>query len=204
MSDTLPASAVESWNALIRRAPRILLVSFLIALASYTVAAKMPVSYNVHFSYVVSQEAKEVPPGFRYDGYYALSASDLFTATLASWIAQPQTIVAAYEASSMPLPTQDAVDLGKYIHAEKAAPGLVNITVENPSQETAEAVAGGIAKIVPVFIAQQNTVGTPAVTFRAISSRPWTGTSRIAPLPIALVFFMFAFLAQIIGVLLLK
>lgn len=191
----------DSLEVLVSKIPRVLIVSFIAALASYGITAKIPVSYDVHVSYVVSQEGREATPGFRYDGYYALSATDLFAATLAAWIAQPQIIALAYKASDISLPTYDAIDLGKRIRSEKAAPGLVNITVRDRSRETAERIARGVAKIVPAFIAQQNTTGTPAVTFRGIASDSWTGVSRIAPLPIALVVFMFALFAQILWIL---
>lgn len=188
-------NAIES---LTHQTPRILIASFIVALLGYSIAAKIPVSYDVHLSYVVSQEGREDTPGFRYDGYYALSATDLFAATLAAWIAQPQTIARAYKAADVSLPTYDAIDLGKHIRSEKAAPGLVNVTIRDSSQNIAESVTRGVANIVPAFIAQQNTTGTPAVTFRGIASDSWTGVSRIAPLPIALVVFMFALFVQIL------
>ncbi len=191
----------DSLESLANTTPRILIASFMIAFVAYGIAAKIPVSYDVHLSYVVSQEGGQATPGFRYDGYYALSATDLFAATLASWIAQPQTIALAYKTSDIPLPTNDAIDLGKRIRSEKTAPGLVNITVRDHSRETAEQIVRGVTKIIPAFIAQQNTTGTPAVTFRGIASDSWTGMSRIAPLPIALVVFVFVLFIQILWIL---
>lgn len=196
MNELLP------WEKLSRKTPAILIVSFTCALVAYIVAAKLPVSYDVHLSYVVSMQKREAASDFRYDGYYALSATDLFTATLASWTAQPQTIARAYQAANIPLPTYDMIDLGKRVRAEKSAPGLVNITVLDSSRETAEAIAKGMTEVVSAFILQQNTAGTPAVMFSATAFDPWTGMSRIAPFPIALVIFVFVLLACSIGVLL--
>lgn len=195
MNDILP------WEKLSRKTPYILGISFVFAIIGYITAAKLPVSYDVYLSYIVSMEKREAAPDFRYDGYYALSAADLFTTTLASWIAAPQTIANAYQAAHISLPTYDAIDLGKRVRAEKSAQGLVNITVRDSSRETAEAVAKGIAEIVPAFVAQQNTAGTPAVAFRVTVSGPWTGMSRVAPFPIALVVFVFVLLTYSIGVL---
>lgn len=183
---------------------RTLLIGFLAAVLGYTIAARLPVSYDVHFSYAISRG--EGPPSkeFQYDGYYALSAIDLFTTTLAAWIASPEIIASGYASSDVPLPTRDAVDLVKHVRTEKAAPGLVRVTVQDVSQKTAEAVAKGITEIVPSFIQKQNEHISPAITFRAAVSQPWTSMNRVAPLPITLVIFIFVLLVQIIGMLLFK
>lgn len=183
------------------KTPRILTISFILALIAYGIAIKIPVSYDVHLSYIVSQQERETSAQFRYDGYYALSATDLFTATLAAWVREPQTIAAAYRAAGIAIPTYDAIDLTKHVRSEKAAPGLVNITITDSSRQTAEAVAGGVVEIIPSFIEGQNTAGTPAVSFRSTLSGPWTGMSRIAPFPIALVVFLFALVSQILWIL---
>lgn len=204
MPSDVPPTVIESWGAVRRHAFRSILISLLLAVIAYVIAVKIPVSYDTHFSYTVSQQSREASSAFRYDGYYSLSATDLFTATLAAWITAPQTIVSAYASAHVALYTSDAIQLTKNIRAEKVAPGLINITVRNASKDSAEAVAHGIATIVPVFIQEQNTAGTPAVMFRAIDSSMWTGVSRIAPIPIALVCFVFVLLVQLILVLLLR
>ncbi len=188
---------MESWEGLMGRIPILLVVSLVVAVLGYGIAVRLPVSYDVHFSYVVSIEQREVAPIFRYDGYYALSATDLFAGTLASWIVTPETVVAAYHEAGITLPTEDAIDLTKNILAEKAASQLVKITVKNPSKQKAESLAKGVMGIVPKLIEQYNKNGTPAVTFSAVASIPWTGVSRIAPLPIAIVLFVFVFFAGI-------
>lgn len=190
--------ARKSWEAFVRRIPTLLAVSFIVAIVGYGVAVRLPVSYDVHGSYVVSQEEREVSSGFRYDGYYALSATDLFTATLAAWITSPETVVRAYEEAGVPLPTEDAIDLVKNIRAEKAAPQLVTITVRDSSKADAEKLAGGVAKVIPTFVEQYNTTGTPAATFSVVASQRWTGVSRIAPFPVALVLFIFVFLVGMV------
>ncbi|OGY31600.1 MAG: hypothetical protein A3C02_04740 [Candidatus Andersenbacteria bacterium RIFCSPHIGHO2_02_FULL_45_11] len=181
--------------------PRILVASFILALIAYGMALKIPVSYDVHLSYVVSQQEREASPQFRYDGYYALSATDLFTATLAAWVAEPHIIAQAYKAADIQIPTYDAINLTKHVRSVKAAPGLVNITVSDSSRQAAEAVAKGITQIIPPFIEEQNTAGTPAVSFRSTLSGPWTGMSRVAPFPITLVVFVFALVSQILWIL---
>ncbi len=196
MSNDVSEPVLQSLGALSSKVPRILITSFILAIIAYGVALKIPVSYDAHLSYVVSQQEREASAQFRYDGYYALSATDLFTATLAAWIGEPQTIAQAYKAANVQIPTYDAIDLTKHVRSQKTAPGLVSITVTDSSRETAEAVAKGIAEIIPSFIERQNTTGTPAVSFRSSVSGPWTGVSSVAPFPIALVVFVFGLLVH--------
>lgn len=198
MEHTPFADAVQSWEYLSRRIPVLLIASIIAGIVAYGVASRLPVSYDVSLSYVVSQESRDPVSDFRYDGYYAISATDLFTTTLASWIVSPETVVRFYEKAHIPLPTEDPISLSKRIIAIKAAPQLVNITVKHPSKLEAEKLAAGIAQVVPAFVEQYNTTGSPASRFAVVASSPWTGVSRIAPLPISLIVFVFVF---IVGVL---
>lgn len=190
--------ARKTWDAFVKRIPVLIAVSLVVAITGYGVVIRLPVSYVVHGSYVVSQEGREVAPGFRFDGYYALSATDLFTGTLAAWIVSPETVVRAYQEASVSLPTEDPIDLVKSIRAEKVAPQLIAITVKNSSKAAAEKLASGVARIVPELVTQYNTTGTPAATFAVVASQPWTGVSRIAPFPVALVLFLFVFLTGMV------
>jgi hypothetical protein len=180
---------------------KLLGISIILGILAYGIAVRIPASYDVHMSYVISLENREGTSGFRYDGYYALSTMDLFTTTLTAWATAPETIVRAYKQSGIELPTEDAVKLGKNIRAGKAAPQLVKVTVSDSSKDHAEQLARGVAAVIPELVDEYNKSSKNTATFSVVASEPWTGVSRVAPLPIALTVFVFVLIVCVIWVL---
>ncbi len=179
-----------SFRVLARNFYKLLGISILVATLGYGIAKQFPATYEVNFSYMVSMEQRDESSNFRYDGYYALSATDLFSATLAGVIVSPETIVAAYGGANIPLPTEDTIDLVKSIRSEKVAPQLVRVRVRNASRERAEDISSGLMDAVEGSVDQYNQKGNTAIVFRAIATTPWTSTQRPDPLPIAISLFM--------------
>lgn len=172
----------------------ILGISIIAAIVSYGIAKNIPGTYEVHYSYMISMDQKDVAPGFRYDGYYALSAADLFSATLASMVSSPETIIAAYAAAGIQPPTQDAIRLVRIVRSEKAAPQMVRITVTDASKKNAEDLTAGLISVLGNQIETYNAKGLSSIVFHAIPTEPWTGQSKVAPIPIAVSVFTLFFL----------
>src|SRR3989338_3499521 len=120
-----------SFRALNRALPLICAAGIAAAGLGYGIARKIPPSYEVHFSYIVALQERDTSPGFRYDGYYALSGTELFSSTLASLIASPEMIVQAYQEAKLPVSTQDPFALTKRVRAQKAASQLVQKTISD-------------------------------------------------------------------------
>ncbi|MBI3251459.1 MAG: hypothetical protein HYZ62_00940 [Candidatus Andersenbacteria bacterium] len=187
-----------------RRLPAILLISVVATLIAYGVASRFQPKYIVHFSYVVSQVSRDETPDFRFDGYYALSATDLFTTTLASWMTTPEHVVAAYTAAGLPLPTNDAREIVKAVEAKKAGPQLVQVGISDESKVRAEALAQGLQEVVAAQVKTYHSQGTPAVSFRVMADTPWTSLQKLPIRMIVWGTFVFAFLFLLNGALLLE
>ena len=170
----------------------ILALSILVSVIGYGITKKIPGMYEVHFSSMVSMDQKDVTPGFTYDGYYGLSAIDLFSTTLARIADSPETVVAAYKKANIELPTQDAISLVRTIDSEKAAPQLVRITVKNASKQHAERLAAGLLFELQRAVEQYNA-NLLSSTFHVTFTPSWTSQNLINPIPIAASLFMLVF-----------
>jgi capsular polysaccharide biosynthesis protein len=188
--DTIQGSLNALWQSFFF----ILGASIIIGILAYGITKNIPGAYEVHFSYMVSLDQKDTTPGFRYDGFYAISAVDLFSSTLASIADSPETVVAAYKKANMALPTQDAIRLVRTVRSEKSAPQLVRITVKDASKKNAEQLASALMFVVNSAIDEYNTKGLSSITFHGVSTEPWTSMNEVAPLPVAATFFMVMFL----------
>lgn len=185
-----------------KRAPLILLVSVLAALVAYGVVNRVKPSHIVHFSYVVSLVQRDTAPEFRFDGFYAIQATDLFASTLASWMKTPEQIVAAYQEAGLELPASDAREILKAVEATKTGPQLVQVAVKNATKEKAESLAQGLQTVVEKQVATYHDKGTPAIAFRVVADTPWTSLQKLPIKMIVSGTFVFVFLFLLNAVLL--
>lgn len=190
------------WKVVPQRLPVMLLISVAAAFAAFVIVRQAGPGYQVHWSYLVSLQERDTVNEYRFDGYYALSATDLFAATLAKWIQAPETIVAAYRAAGFELPNVDPRGLTKQVEAVKSAPQLVEVTVRHSERETAEALAAGLQEVMIGNVEQYHDQGVPAVSFGVVATEPWTGTTRLSAPVIVTATFLFTFFITLNAILL--
>ncbi len=194
MSDQVPLSLRDSIRALKRAALMTLAISVALALLAYAIAARMPVVREAHFSVSVLLNEREDAADFRYDGYYALSAADLFSDTVAGLLSSPEVIASAYQRAGIVLPSEDARRLARTVRVEKGASRLVRIAVSGDSAAQAESLADALAAVIADEVERYNSAGDGSVSFVMKASDPWIGAKTAAPLPVALAVFLAVFL----------
>ncbi len=158
----------------------LVVVSALVAAGAYGLTARLPTTYQVHFSYLVALTQREGPTAdYHFDGYYALQATDLFTTTVAAWTTTPEVIVAAYQVAKLPVPTADTRVLLQKITAEKSAPQLIEVTVHDTQAQIAQALAYGLQTVMQKQVELYQQQGSPALTFKIVPTNVWTGEQRV-------------------------
>lgn len=185
-----------------KKMPYALFISLFFALIAYGISNNIKPSYEVHYSYLTSLSNRDTTSDFRFDGYYALQATDLFTATFAGWVATPEVVVAAYKEGEIELPSQNPYELSKTIHAEKTAPQLVQITVKNESKNTAEKLARGLQAVMQRNVDDYQAKDTTAIHFNVTTTPSWTGLVSVSSLLITVATFVFVLFFAINAVLL--
>jgi len=181
---------------------RIILLSLALALVALAVVNRVGPTYQVHFSYLISLSEREMAQEFRFDGFYALQATDLFAATLSEWVQTPEVIVDAYRESGLVLPDRDPKWLTRVVRAEKAAPQLVTVVISHSDAEAAMLLSDGLRRVMERNVARYHDEGIPAVTFRVVATEPWSGVQERSGGVISGATFVFSFLFLINGVLL--
>ncbi len=193
MSDTVTAY----WQALLRRLPLLLLLSFLAGAIAYGISSSVAPVHVVHFSYLVSLSQREAASDFRFDGYYALQATDLFASTLAKWIQTPEVISTAHQEAGLKLSSTDPRTIRRMVNAEKTAPQLVEVTIRDADSARAEQLGEGLRTVMEKNIALYHDQGIPALTFRAVPTASWTGKPAVATNVITIATFIFALFISI-------
>lgn len=161
------------WPRVGRAVPWLLALSVLLALLAAGTVSRFGDSWTVHFSYVVSLKEREATAAYRFDGYYALQAIELFTKTLAEWVVAPEMVAQAHRAAGLPEPT----GVLKVIEAEAAAPQLVRVTVRAPERAQAEQLAVGVQTAMAAALQRNGPAGVPEVPFNVVATEPWARAS---------------------------
>ena len=130
---------LQYWLAVKREIWKVLLISVAVSLLAYAIAVRVGPSHQAHFSYLVSLSEREEGADYRFDGYYAISATDLFASTLAAWARAPEVIAEVYDRAEVEWEGDDPRQLVKSITADKTAPQLVEITVRHSNPEVVQA-----------------------------------------------------------------
>ncbi len=179
----------QFWKAL----PLLLLVSFFAGFIAYVVSSRIETTYEAHFSYLVALSAREEVEEYRFDGYYALQATDLFSRTLAQWLVAPETIARAFNDAGLELPNGGAGALARFVRADQTSPQLVQVTARGKSRLDAEILAEGVRVVIQRNIEEYHDVGIPAVSFRVVATDEWVGMKRVSVSVITISVFVFTF-----------
>lgn len=149
------------------------------SLLAYGIVSRVKPQYEVHFSYAVSLEQREQSQEYRFDGFYALQATDLFTATLASWIKAPEIIVKAHEVAGLESPT-DPREVSRAVRSDKTAPQLVQVTVRHTSKEFSQELAQALQEVIREEVERYHDQGIPELSFAVVATEPWVGLVGIS------------------------
>jgi capsular polysaccharide biosynthesis protein len=194
----------QYWRTVQQKTPIVLMVSFVVALVAWMIVRGIGASYEVHFSYLISLSQREEVSDYSFDGYYALQATDLFTATLAQWIKTPEVIVEAHKEAEINLKSSDPRALGRRIKAVKTAPQLIEVTVKGESRQETERLAQGVRMVMKNNVERYHDKGIPALRFRVVETEPWVGQQKLSIVPIVVATFIFIFFMGINVVLLME
>lgn len=190
------------WNAVKNALPIILFVSLVSTLVAYGISSRATVFAQAHFSLMVSLSDRETSGQYQFDGYYALSATELFAETLSSLITSPEAIVEAHSIVGIPLVSNNPRKVVKIVKAAKTASQLVQVTVIQESPSDALRLAEGVMRVAVDHVARYNAEGIPAIRFRVVATKPWVGSSEIAVSLISVATLLFTFFISVNGVLL--
>lgn len=187
----------RAWREVQRRLVWLLLVSAAAGVLSWTTAERLGRQAEVHFSYLVSLSDREGRGSYRFDGYYALSAINLFSETLAEWISRPEVVAEAVRRAELKNIPREARALQRLVTAQRSAPQLVAVTVRAGEAAVTMQLARHLQAVVSENVERYHEAGTPALRFRVVASEPWAGQRVIDAPVVGVAAFLFVLFAAI-------
>jgi len=122
----------------------ILLVTILAGASSFVFTLASPVIYDTSLSLFITPSASQDTQDYKYDGYYAIKASELFSDTVKQWLESPEVVVEIYKKAEIDLELTSLRKLRKIFSAYKMSPQYVEVRFKAKNKEEAQKVTNTI------------------------------------------------------------
>lgn len=116
------------------------------AIATFIFTAKQPSYYNSSLSLLVSSSQIQETQDYRFDGYYTIQATDLFSNNIEAWLKSPEVVSGIFNASKINVGVSNIKELAKIFKAEKLAPHYVEVRYKTSSEQDAGRIASAITE----------------------------------------------------------
>lgn len=159
----------------------ILAFTLLVGAMGLILATSTPPKYQTSVSFSIALTQKQQTPDYQYDGYYAIRAAELVSQTLISWFLTPSVILDIYQDAGI---SPKISNLNRFVARFKArqhAAQNIVITFKEQDEQTAEAIAGSIVKIVEQKGEALNTTQQHEALFDVQGSTPVIVQTRWNP-----------------------
>lgn len=200
----LSPEVVPYFGKLLRTLPVLLLVSFVLAISTYVYVTTRPIVYEIRFSYLIALTERDTPSEYRFDGFYALQATDLFGATLAKLIQSPEIVSASFIEAGIEDVPEDPRELARIVSAEKTAPQLVQVAIRYKNREQARRLTEELQAVVDREVDAYHDQAIPAVQFSVSTTDIWEGETVLAAPLISSIVFLAALFLGVNGILFLQ
>lgn len=154
------------WKPLKKVFPFLIAASLIVGLVAIGVVRQQGSKSRLDFSYMVvgQREAATSSPVYRFDDYYALQATELFSKSLAAWLSAPATIAAA-------LGREDRHDLV----VTAPAAGLIHLTLSSANPAVLPYLRQVVDQLARQYLDRYNA-SNPSIVFRIEAAPEWVRT----------------------------
>lgn len=144
----------------------------LIVFATMLFTFMSPAYYEASFSFLVSRSGADSTADYKYDGYYALMATDLIADTVEQWLKNPEAVQSIYAKAGVDGKFKSLKDMARKFKAMKLTSQLVEVRLKAERSEDAKKVAEAASGILKSKIAASNNTEEKNGTFKVIDSEP--------------------------------
>ncbi len=126
----------------------ILAIGVVAALSAFLFSTFQPVEYETSLPILISKNKTQETDDFKYDGYYALQASEMLADTIAEWTKSPATVNAIYQEAEAFGNFGSIKSYAKKFTAKKMSSQHIEIKFNSGAKESAEKISSAAVKII--------------------------------------------------------
>ncbi|MBU1148830.1 hypothetical protein KKI23_01935 [Patescibacteria group bacterium] len=150
----------------------IIIFTLLVVLVSLVWAYYKPPVYQSSISFSVNRINRQSTEYYEYDGYYAISASELFSQTLMSWFMTPSVLLEIYEEAGVDPEIKSLASFTNRFKARQYASQNIVVTFKEKNEDEATKISQSIINTVQTKSAELNQTVDQKSIFEVVGSGP--------------------------------
>lgn len=165
---------IDYLNIVSKRKALIVTLIILIVVGGILFSVLIPEAYLTSVSLAVSREGRQDTQDYKYDGYYSLQASELFSETVVSWFLSPEVVTDIFEKAEIDPETENLRELSHIFDAEKLAAQNVLVKFKTSNKDDAEKLSRAMQEVVTERTKILNSASGEDAKFTVIVKDPIT------------------------------
>jgi len=150
----------------------IIAVALLTGLFSFIFSAIQPIKYETSLSLLISKNKTQETDDFKYDGYYALQASEIMADSVEQWLKSPEVVNAVYRKAHINFDFENIKSYTKKFKARKMSSQYVEVKFSAFAKEEAEKISRAIIEVVNSKAEALKKNSAEEVSFSVIGTDP--------------------------------
>lgn len=178
---------------------KIFLIVFIVAvlvLTNLVVLLRRKV-YNASISFSINPIDQELTADFKYNGYYALLASESVADTVESWFSTPSFVQKVYEIAEIDSNIKNVSDFKRKFKAKKVSSQNVLISYKNKNEEDAKKLGESMNQLVKEKVEELNRNSEDKALYEVLGSKPVIAVASLSLVLVNLIALAVAFIAGV-------
>ncbi|MCK4592394.1 hypothetical protein KAT63_03065 [Candidatus Parcubacteria bacterium] len=150
----------------------IIIISIITAVSAFLFSTMKPVVYEISISLAINKNKTQITDDFKYDGYYALQASEMLANTIVEWTKSPTIVDAIYQKAGVNQNFKNIKSYTKKFTAKKMSSQHVEIKFKTNTRENAEKISSATVKIISDKIKTLEKDSEKEIAFSVSSENP--------------------------------
>lgn len=146
-------------------------IALVSVLATLGLRYVQPAHFDVSQTMTISRVNVQNTQVYKFDDYYALQASDIFTRTISGWLSTPAFVVDIYNEARMQAP-QDISALTRFITASKLSQQVLQVQFSYGNADDAQKISDALVKVVQRETDKQNALTKDTANFHIEATDP--------------------------------
>ncbi len=126
----------------------IIAIAVLTALFSFIFSVVQPMKYETSLSLLISKSKTQETDDFKYDGYYALRASEIMADSVEQWLESPDVVNLVYQKAGINPDFRNIKSYTKKFRARKMSSQYVEVKFNTFTKKDAEKISLAIIKVI--------------------------------------------------------
>lgn len=124
-----------------RNSKLIIAVSVVTAMSAFLFSVAQPLKYEVSLSLFITKNKTQETDDFKYDGYYALQASEIIADSIGQWMKSPEIVNTIYQRAEVAQDFKNIKSYTKKFIAKKMSAQYVEVKFKTSDQEDAKKIS---------------------------------------------------------------